>query len=225
MAVTDSLVQRTNMVESQIRPSDVTDRRILRAMQAVERDKFVPTEMASLAYMDIDVPLSAQVRGRANTGRTLMSPRSFAKLVQLAAIEPDHKILVVGAGRGYSACVLALLAAEVVALECDAGLAEIATQSLKPQANVTVVVGPLCGGLAGHGPYDAILVDGLIGVEPVALIGQLKPGGRLVAIQWDGHVGQATRWLKVGDHVAKSTAFESAAGLLPGFEAHERFSL
>jgi protein-L-isoaspartate(D-aspartate) O-methyltransferase len=223
--VTDSLIQRTNMVESQIRPSDVTDRRIMRAMQLVLRERFVPASMASLAYMDNDVPLVEPGSGAKGALRSLMSPRNFAKLLQLAAIEPDSSVLVVGTGRGYSAAIVAELARSVVALESDAELAAMAKTSLAARAYVTVVVGDLSGGHASAGPFDAVVVDGMIAVRPEMLLGQLKPGGRLVAIVRTGSVGRATRWLRSGAHFAETGAFEATAGVLPGFDATPAFVL
>jgi protein-L-isoaspartate(D-aspartate) O-methyltransferase len=220
--VTDSLIQRTNMVESQIRPSDVTDRRIMRAMQRVARERFVPAGRASLAYMDNDVPLAEPGSGMQ---RSLMSPRNFAKLLQLAAIEPDATVLIVGAGRGYSAAIVAELARAVVALETDADLAALANAALAGLANVCVIVGELSSGHASAGPYDAIVVDGMIAARPDTLLGQLKPGGRLVAIVNAGAVGRAKRWLRSGAHFAETTVFEATAGVLPGFELAPAFVL
>src|SRR4051812_41536623 len=103
---------RFNMVETQIRPADVNDPRVLAAISAVPREKFVPRAAAALAYADVPVAVAP--------GRYLLDPRSFAKLLQLAEINVDDKVLDVGCGTGYSAAVLARLADKVVALEQDA---------------------------------------------------------------------------------------------------------
>jgi protein-L-isoaspartate(D-aspartate) O-methyltransferase len=100
---------RFNMVEAQIRSANVTDPHILAAMNAVPREKFVPTASQALAYADVPVAVAP--------GRYLLDPRSFAKLARLAQIGPTDRILDVGCGTGYSAAVLARLGAEVVALE------------------------------------------------------------------------------------------------------------
>jgi len=115
--MTDAARQRTNMVESQILTSDVTDRRILQAMGSLPRERFVPAAWADLAYMDEAVPLSA-------AGRMLMAPRVFAKLLQLAEIGDGNRVLDVGCGSGYSTAVLAKIAKSVVGLESDTRLAE-----------------------------------------------------------------------------------------------------
>ena len=215
--MTESAIQRTNMVESQIRPSDVTDRRILRAMAQVPREQFVPACVATLAYMDGAVPLSATTRQAPNV-RSLMAPRIFAKLIQLAEVESGDRVLIVGAGTGYSAAILARMAASVVALECDEGLAAAATPALAGLTNVSVVRGPLPQGAADRGPFQAIVVEGTVAERPDTLLSQLAPGGRLVAVVNEGGVGRATVWRRAGDHYGMTASFEAAAGRLPGFE-------
>jgi protein-L-isoaspartate(D-aspartate) O-methyltransferase len=222
-AMIDSARQRTNMVESQIRPSDVTDRRILRAMQDVQRDAFVPQAVRELAYMDEAVPLEAGAARRNSGGRTLMSPRIFAKLVQLLEADSDHRVLIAGAGLGYSAAVLAKIAGSVVALESDEAFAASARGSLTGYPNVQVVTGPLPAGQPGVAPFDCILVEGSIPDSPAMLLSQLKPGGRLAAVLQDGTVGRATVWLRAGDTFGQSDAFEAAASALPGFERAKAF--
>jgi protein-L-isoaspartate(D-aspartate) O-methyltransferase len=220
----DAALQRTNMVESQVRPSDVTDRRILRAMQVVAREAFVPESQRSLAYRDTNVPLSDAEHGSGQGRRLMMSPRTFAKLAQLASIEPGDHALCVGVGRGYSAAVLSHLAATVVALECDDALHKAATAALAGLTNVTLVLGPLSAGVAIKAPFDAILIDGVIEATPSALLAQLKPGGRLVAIVAGERIGQATVWRQRGQAHAKSVDFDASAGLLPGFEQTRAFT-
>src|SRR5947207_3800502 len=127
--MTDSKQQRINMVESQVRPSDVTDRRIIRAMLEVPREMFVPRSVQALAYMDEAVPALEPADGR--PARFLLAPRTFAKLAQLAMIGPDAIVLDVGCATGYSTAVLARLAKAVVAVEADTALAARATQTLR----------------------------------------------------------------------------------------------
>jgi len=216
--------QRLNMVESQIRPSDVTDRRILRAMSEVERECFVPAEFASLAYMDEAAPLAPQAAPGTQV-RTLMAPRSFAKLIQLAAIEPTDAVLIVGAGRGYSAAIAAKLAASVDALECDFTLATAAKSLLAGNPAISVSEGALPAGPAGDKSYDVIIIEGAVPARPDALIARLKHGGRLVAIHAPSGVGTATRWTKTGAAIAATPAFEATAPVLPGFEREQAFVL
>ena len=194
----DPKQQRINMVESQVRPSDVTDRRIIRAMLEVPREAFVPPALCDLAYMDEAVPVTPRVDGRAT--RALLAPRTFAKLVQLAEIEPDAVVLDVGCATGYSTAVLARLAKSVVALEVDDALAARAAETLRQLrvANAMVLRGALEAGAPAHAPFDAILLEGAVPQVPQVLLEQLKDGGRLVAIIADGAFGRAQVWRRTG---------------------------
>jgi protein-L-isoaspartate(D-aspartate) O-methyltransferase len=221
--MTDAAQQRLNMVESQVMPSDVTDRRILRAMGSVPRERFVPPAYASVAYMDDAIPLTAPCGPR----RGLMAPRVLAKLLQLADFGEKDRVLDVGAGSGYAAAVLAQFAKSVVALECDAALADSMQKVLKSLdiANVSVVTGDLQDGWAKEAPYDVVLVDGTIGLRPQGLLEQLKDGGRLVAVTSEAGVGKATLWRRLGRSFDAWTAFDAAAPALPGFEPAPQFAL
>jgi protein-L-isoaspartate(D-aspartate) O-methyltransferase len=219
--VANSALQRKNMVESQVRPSDVTDRRITGAMQEIQRERFLPANLAILAYIDDDLNLEG--------GRSLMAPRVFARLLQLAEIEPDAKILIVGTLCGYSAAVASRLAAHVVALEVDKTLVSTAKTALllEKHTNVTVVAGPLHDGWAAEAPYDVILVEGAIEWVPEKLTDQLAPGGRLVAIEVTGKVGHAISMQKVSGgqgSLSRRVAFDVSASLLPGFSKPKAFA-
>ena len=212
--MTDAARQRTNMIESQILTSDVTDRRILQDMGSLPRERFVPAAWADLAYMDEAVPLSA-------AGRMLMAPRVFAKLLQLAEIGDGNRVLDVGCGSGYSTAVLAKIAKSVVGLESDTRLAEEARLNAAALglANAAIVESALPGGAASDGPYDAIVLEGSIAIEPEALLDELKDGGRLVAVvRGEGGLGKATIWRRLGRSHDQWTAFDAAAPKLPGFE-------
>lgn len=222
----DFALQRKNMVESQVRPSDVTDRRIMNALLAVPREDFVPQTVRSLAYMDGSVRLTAaSLKGGAE--RALMEPRLFARLLDLAAIEPQHRVLIVGAGSGYSAAVLQRLAAEVVALESDSELAASAAKALANLKGtpVQVVTGPLNAGWAKAAPYDVIFVEGSISQVPEALLQQLKEGGVLVAVYTELKPGKATLWKRYVNSFQQRAAFDAAAPKLPGFEVAVQFRL
>lgn len=216
----DTALQRKNMVESQVRPSDVTDRRITRAMLDVPREAFVPERVRARAYSDADIPLPG---GR--QGRSLLAPRTLAKLIQLAAPESSDKVLIVGAAGGYSAAVVARLAQSVVALECDPALAKAAQAAMAGAGigNVRVVEGDLAEGSAPDGPFGVIIVEGRVDDAPVRLIEQLAEGGRLVAITSEGAAGHATRWQRTKGAVGESRGFDAMAALLPGFERAAAF--
>ena len=219
----DAAVQRKNMVESQVRPSDVTDRRILRAMLDIPRETFVPEDLRSLAYMDTDVRLQAAEPGKAV--RAMLAPRVLARLLNLAALEEGDVVLDVGTGSGYSAAVLARIVRTVVALESDPGLAATAGKLLGAAPNVSVVTGGLAAGWPGSGPYDAIILEGAVSELPQALREQLRDGGRLVAVVGDNSQHKATLWRRLGSNFDQRAAFDAAAPRLPGFERKPAFSL
>jgi len=201
---------RFNMVETQIRPSHVTDDRLLAAMMAVPREKFVPGAARALAYADVPVALAP--------GRYLLDPRSFAKLVQLAGIEADDRVLDVGGGTGYSAAVLARLAGEVVALEQDADLVRAASQLLaNAVGKVEVVQGGLVEGVKDRAPFDVIFINGAIEQVPDALLSQLAEGGRLVAVLKDGQ-SRAWLYLKENGQVGRRPDFDADVPVLAGFK-------
>ncbi len=221
--MTDTTLQRLNMVESQVRPSDITDRRILKAMLEVPREAFVPKALHALAYMDEAVQVAAPANGAA--GRYLLPPRTFAKLVQLAEIEPHALVLDVGCATGYSAMVLAKIARKVVALEADKQLAQFAARALQGLGidNVKVIEGDLSAGAPGEGPFDAIVLGGAVPEVPQALLEQLKEGGRLVAVIAAGPMGCAQVWRRSGKTFGTRAAFDAGAEVLPGFAQEPGF--
>lgn len=210
------------MVESQVRPSDVTDRRIMRAMLEVPREEFVPTALKPMAYMDDTIMLTKAAPGA--PGRGMMAPRAFAKLLQLAEVGEGSIVLDVGCATGYSTAVIARIAQTVVALEADAGLAEQASKTLEALGcdNTAVVTGPLENGYAAEGPYDAIVITGAVESMPPALLDQLKDGGRLVAVM-AGLPPRATLWRRIGRAFDRREVFEAAAPAVPGFEVEREF--
>ena len=220
----DTATQRKNMVESQVRPSDVTDRRIIRAMLDLPREQFVPERFRALAYMDGPVPLTSTESAGAR--RVLLSARVLAKLVQAAEIASNAVVLDIGAGTGYGAALLARLAESVVALETDAELlaAARATLSRLGVSNAAVIEGPLAEGWPNEGPYDAILVEGAVEDVAPELLDQLKDGGRLVAIVRNGAAGRATVWRRDGGAFGETSIFDASADLLPGFERPRAFA-
>ncbi|MCH9764465.1 MAG: protein-L-isoaspartate O-methyltransferase [Alphaproteobacteria bacterium] len=220
----DAVEQRHNMVESQIRPSDITDRRIIRAMQSVAREKFVPESVRSLAYQDGALALPTKHGG---AKRAEHAPRVLAKLIQEANIKEHDVILDIGAATGYSSALLAQIGETVLALEEDELLAERATATLSDLSidNVAVVTGPLIAGYPKAGPYDAIILEGAITAAPDHLFPQLKDAGRLVAVVQSNGSGQAMCWQRSGDTIFKRVCFDATATVLPGFEPVAEFSL
>ncbi len=213
----DFAAARRKMVASQIRISEVTDPVVVEAMGAVARELFVPPANRAFAYIDKDIAIGK--------GRYLIEPVVLARLLQLADVQPTDNALVVGAGPGYGAAVLALLARSVVALESDRGLAEQAGEILATLApgQVTVVLGDLKSGWPARSPYDVILFDGAVSALPVGFKPQLADGGRLVCIVRDGPVGRASLITRAGDSYGSRQEFDAMTPILPGFEKQPKF--
>lgn len=214
--MTDFAAARRNMVDGQVRTADVTDVRILAAMQEVPRERFLPAASAGLAYLDRDVPVSAD--------RRLLKPMVFAKLLQAADIAGTDLVLDVGCATGYSAAVIARLAGQVVALEEDPALAKAATEALAGIANVTVASVALKEGWPPGGPYDVILLEGSVEEVPAPLFRQLKDGGRLVCVLGAGPGAKATVYRRSGDDIGALAIFDASATLLPGFVKPREFA-
>jgi protein-L-isoaspartate(D-aspartate) O-methyltransferase len=210
---------RRTMVESQIRPVDVTDTRVLDAFLKVPRETFLPESKRALAYLDMDLALTS---GR--PPRSLLQPMVLARLLQAVEIGPTDRVLDVGAATGYSSAVLAHLCAEVVALECDEPLAEVARRTLGDVANAGVVTGPLESGHAPGAPYDVIVLEGAVETVPSTLLDQLGEEGRLVAVIGFGRSGRASLFVKVADDVSRRIVFDILAPPLPGFVKPPAFS-
>jgi protein-L-isoaspartate(D-aspartate) O-methyltransferase len=217
VSVIDYAAARNLMVDGQVRPNKVNDARILDAMRRLPRERFLPPGLAALAYADQDVKLPG--------GRVLIEPMVIARLAQLLAIRGGERALVVGAGTGYGACLLAACGASVTALEEDEALLAIARGVLPQLApGVSLVSGPLAGGWKPFAPYDAILIEGAVTKVPDAIATQLNPRvGRLVAVRIaSGRVGQAVLAEPVESapgSVALSfqPRFDCATPTLPGF--------
>jgi len=217
--MTDFSARRVMMVDTQVRPSDVTKFPIIDAMLTVPRETFVPRDKREAAYMGENVALRA--------GRVVLEPRTLAKLLDALDIQPDETVLDLGCALGYSAAVLARLAEAVIAVEEDESMANEA-QTLLSQAsvdNAAVIVGPLAAGSAKHGPYDVITVQGGVETIPEALLDQLKDGGRIGAIFMEGALGIARIGYKSEGKVSWRYAFNAAAPVLPGFAAVRGFTL
>lgn len=202
---------RSNMVEGQIRPNNITDEKLIAAISLVNREKFVPKSLSGVAYLDEDIQVAP--------GRFLMEPMVFGKLVDAAEISADELILDIGCATGYSSAVFGKLAETVVALEEDDSLYEQATEVLSSEAcdNVVVVNGPLKDGLAKQGPYDVIFINGMVGEIPTELLEQLKEGGRLLCILEQNGVGKAV--LVTYDHniVGTRVLFDASVPPLKAF--------
>jgi protein-L-isoaspartate(D-aspartate) O-methyltransferase len=212
---------RANMVDNQIRTTDVTSHSVLTAFVAVPREAFVPEKSKVLAYVDNDVEICPAAAGK--LARFLMQPSPLAKLLQLAEIGKDDVVLEIGCGTGYVSALLSLLAGSVVAVEEDEDLAAAAKANLVEYPNVSVVTGPLGMGSAAGAPYDLIFVSGAVEEVPQALLSQLRDGGRLVTVQ--GYGGSARAKVFVGERgaVSENVFFNASVKPLPGFAKAREF--
>lgn len=217
--VADFQNRRTMMVDTQVRPSDVTKFPIIDALLAVPREEFVPDHLRDAAYVGQDIELGA--------GRTLLEPRTFAKMLEAADIQSGDIVLDLGCGLGYSTAVLAHMAEFVVAVEDDEARAEEAQQALSSNGvdNAAVFHGALTEGAAKNGPYDLILVEGAVQQVPGALLDQIKEGGRIVAIFAEGALGEVRMGRKIDGRVNWRRVFNAGAPVLPGFEKVDVFEL
>jgi protein-L-isoaspartate(D-aspartate) O-methyltransferase len=217
----DFAALRRTMVEGQVRTSDVTDLRLISAMQELPRERFVPQNKVELAYLDLDIPVGEAGR----PVRRLLKPMVLAKLVQAADIAEADRVLDIGCATGYSSALLGRLAGAVVALEEDASLAQIASRTLAAlgAVNVTVATGPLTVGWASGGPYDVIMMEGATEVVPMGLHEQLKDGGRLVCVLGRGPEGKAMLFRSLEGELRGRSIFDAAAPMLPGFAKTAEF--
>lgn len=210
---------RAIMVDTQVRPSDVTKFPIIEAMLTVPRERFVPDSLREMAYVGENLRLAP--------GRVLLEPRTLAKLLDALDIRPDELVLDVGSALGYSAAVIARLAEAVVAIEEDENLAREAETLLAETDvdNVAALAGPLAYGAPKHGPYDAIVVEGAAERIPAPLVKQLKEGGRIGCLFMESNLGIARIGRKVDGRVGWRFAFNASAPVIPGFEQRKEFAL
>ncbi|MDP3694025.1 protein-L-isoaspartate O-methyltransferase [Bradyrhizobium sp.] len=207
---------RQKMVDGQVRPSDVTDIRILDAMLAVPREAFVPASRRALAYLDLDLDVSEGESAK----RFLIKPVVTARMLQAAEIRPGDNVLVVGCATGYAAAVIAHLAGQVTATESDPSLAATARDVLAGLglANVTVRTAAAAAGDSANAPYDVIVLNGATEIVPDRLFGQLREGGRLVGVFASTQPPRATLVTRSHDDFGNRTLFDAAVPVLPGLE-------
>jgi protein-L-isoaspartate(D-aspartate) O-methyltransferase len=201
----DFAAARRAMVDSQLRPQAVTDPLLVAAMARVPREEFVPADVRSIAYIDRILPLGAD--------RGLSPPASLGRMLMELGPRPGERALVVGAGSGYSAAILAEMGLEVVAVESDPAL----VANLRELAGVKTVEGPLEDGAPEDGPFDLILVDGQIETLPESLPTQLKPGGRLGACLLEHGVSRLMAGTRSVHGFGLKSFADASMAPLPGF--------
>ncbi|WP_411892661.1 protein-L-isoaspartate O-methyltransferase family protein [Yoonia sp. SDW83-1] len=211
--------RRTMMVDTQVRPSDVTKFPIIDAMLAVPREVFVPANLREAAYVGENLDIGG--------GRTLLEPRTLAKMLDALDIQRHHVVLDVGCGLGYSTAILARMSEFVIGLEDDEARAEEAQSLLSEHGvdNAAVMTGALTDGSAKSGPYDIVLVQGAVEEVPEALLEQLREGGRIACVFAEDALGVVRIGHKIDGQVNWRFAFNAGAPVLPGFHKPAAFTL
>jgi protein-L-isoaspartate(D-aspartate) O-methyltransferase len=214
--MSDFSTARQKMVDGQVRPSDVTDLRIIDAMLAVPREDFVPASQRAMAYLDIDLDIGTP----GGSKRFLIKPVVLARMLQAADVRATDNVLVVGCATGYSAAVVAKIAGKVTATEADPALVAKAADSLARlgSSNVVFKAAMAADGYAGNGPYDVIVLVGATEIVPTDLYRQLAPGGRLVGVFAMTQPQRAMIVTHSHDDFGNRALFDAAVPVLPGLE-------
>ena len=217
--MSDFAARREIMVDTQIRPSDVTKFPVIQAMLKIPREYFVPRDKREVAYIGENVSLE--------DGRVIIDPRTLAKFLDFLDVGQDELVLDIGSGLGYSSAILSCLSEAVVALEDDCSRVAETEETVRDMGldNICVQKGILHEGAPQHGPYDVIIIQGAVEDIPVAVISQLKNGGRIAAIFMDGRLGEARIGYKFDDQINWRFAFNAGAPVLKGFQKVNKFVL
>ena len=211
---------RRNMIDSQLRTFDVTDRAVLAAMADVPRERFMPESRTALAYSDQNVSV-ADVGAEP---RWMIQPMALARLIQALEVEAGAKVLDVATGYGYAAAIFSALGADVVALESDPALATMARERLvSGPGRAQVVTGPLPEGFPQEAPFDIVLINGVSETRPSTLLQQLHEGGRLGCFERDGAATYAVLYVRAAGGFSSRRLFDGSAPILPAFRAEPGF--
>lgn len=207
------------MVDTQIRPSDVTKYPIIDAMLSVPREAYVPDDLREAAYLGENLDVGP--------GRVMLDPRTLAKMLDALDLQPDETVLDLGCAFGYSSALIARLVLGVVAVESDTAMAAEAQRILSGHDvdNAAVIDGPVAEGAAKHGPYDVIVLQGGAAAFPDTLAKQLKVGGRIACVFMEGALGVCRIGHRTEDGVVWRYAFNASAPIVEGFEAVAEFAL
>ncbi len=223
-------IARFNMIEQQIRPWEVLDPDVLALLARMRREDFVPPALRALAFVDTQVPLLQGAAAAQAPGACMLEPKLEARLLQELQLQHHERVLEIGTGSGFMAALLAHRSQQVISLECRPDLAASARLNLRHSGvdNVTVLgVSAAAGaqGLTAEAPFDAIVLSGSVAEVPAALLQQLKPGGRLVAVVGDEPVMRARLYTRtVGAAFSQRDLFDTVVPRLEGFEEPSRFS-
>jgi len=163
-----------HLIEYELKPEGITDKKVLDAMYRVRRENFIPSSLRDRAYGNYPLPIGEN--------QTISQPYIVALMTQALQVEPEHRVLEIGTGSGYQTAILAELASVVYSVERLESLLERARTNLYSQGykNVLLVLGDGTKGLPEYAPYDRIMVTAASPKVPQALIDQLKNGGKMV---------------------------------------------
>ncbi|KCZ50407.1 protein-L-isoaspartate O-methyltransferase family protein [Hyphomonas pacifica] len=209
---------REIMVDSQIRPNDVSDPEIVSAFLRTPREAFVPSSRKSVAYSEMEIATSE--------GRALWTPRDTAKLVKLADIKPTDIVLVIGAGAGYEVALISRLAETVIALEEDAALVDAMSERFAALGidQAVAVEGKLAEGLPDQAPFDVIYVCGMVETVPEAWANQLGEGGRMALVEMKGEgLGRGKVFTRAGETVSAREGFDAFPPRFSQFDKKKAF--
>ncbi len=219
---------RFNMIEQQIRPWEVLDNEILTLLAIIKREDFVPLAHRALAFVDMEIPLSADVQAKA--GQCMLSPKVEARMLQDLAVQKRDTVLEIGTGSGYMAALLGHRGQQVTTLEIDPALAATARINLQRAGivNAEVIVADGADALPATGPlaasFDVIVLSGSIAAVPQELLARLKVGGRLCAIVGNEPVMRATLVTRVAEDAWRTTqAWDTVAPRLLNFPEPSKF--
>ena len=207
------------MVDTQVRPSDVTKFPIIDAMLAIPREVYVPDNKREAAYVGENLVIDAD--------RVMLEPRTLAKMLEVLDVQPSHVALDVACGLGYSTAILSKLCEFVVAVEDDEARAQEAQSILSENGidNAAVMAGALAEGSAKSGPYDIVIVQGGVEKVPAPLLDQLREGGRIACVFLEGTLGVVRVGHKIDGAVNWRFAFNASAPVLEGFKKPAVFAL
>ena len=208
---------RKNMVDNLIRPANVTNQKLLLALENVDRYKFLPSNLANLSYSETELLI--------HNGRTSISPWLLAKMLQLLNINPDENVLSLATGFGYSCALMSSLANFIVAVE-KSELAQEAQARLIENGydNILVKEGNINEGAEKEGPYDVIFIEGAVNYINKEILYQLKPGGRIMAIFKEKNFGQCRLGIKTNTGIQWDNFFEANCVLLDEFKKAKEFN-
>ena len=211
----DFTAMRHAMVTSQLRTNAVSDQRVVAAMARLPREDFVPVAVREIAYRDTALP--------AGDARWINPPMATGRLLTEADLRDSDRVLLIGAAVGYTAAVLAEIVAEVIAVEQDPTLANLARQATEGLVPVTIVEGTLADGHADGAPYDAVIVDGAVERLPPALLAQLKEGGRIASGLVEHGVTRLASGRRTEGGYGLAPFADSECVILPGFATPRPF--